>query len=182
MITKNTTAMTTNPMPVARPMAVARNTRPISFALPGALRKRIRLKAPATATPAPMLPLTIIMMIWIIAGSMARVTIKLWEYLDRNMPRAAVPSPSSSETAVQIKNADVVISVPVMIELSTENNLRFYLCRFTAEDKLFIIRSVFGKRCGEDPVFESRRASHSGAVPGILISIRIRSSSRSGMP
>ena len=54
---------------------------PISFAVPGALRKRTRLNAPATATPAPMLPLTIMMITCTMAGSIARVSTKLWEYL-----------------------------------------------------------------------------------------------------
>ena len=72
-------------------MAVARKTRPISLALPGALRKRIRPKAPATATPAPMLPLTSMMMSCTMAGSRARVTTKLREYLDLYMLSAATP-------------------------------------------------------------------------------------------
>ena len=114
MMIKNAAATITYPIPVARPMAVVRKTMPISLALPGALRKRIRPKAPATATPAPMLPFTIMMIICTMAGSMARVTTKLWEYLDLNILSAAAPRPSSSETAVQIKNEDVVISVPVI--------------------------------------------------------------------
>ena len=49
---------------------------PISRAEPGAERKRTRLKAPATATPAPTLPLTIIMTTHTTAGRVARVTAK----------------------------------------------------------------------------------------------------------
>ena len=78
MTTKNKTARTTYPIPVASPMAMARKIIPISRALPGAERKRTRLNAPATATPAPIFPLTSIMTIWTTAGIIANVTTKLW--------------------------------------------------------------------------------------------------------
>ena len=51
------TASPMKPMPVAKPIAIAKNTLPMSFADPGMLRKRTRLNTPLTAIPAPKLPL-----------------------------------------------------------------------------------------------------------------------------
>ena len=49
------------PMRLYIALALTVKTAAISLAEPGAERKRTRLKAPATATPAPMLPLTSMM-------------------------------------------------------------------------------------------------------------------------
>ena len=73
------------PMPVARPMAMARNTLPMSFALPGMERKRTRLNTPITAMPAPRLPFTRVITICTMSGSSANVTTKFLEYVWRNM-------------------------------------------------------------------------------------------------
>ena len=70
-------------MPVARPMAMERKMRLISRALPEAERKRTSPKAPATATPVPMLPLTSMMMTCTTAGSIASASAKLWELFSR---------------------------------------------------------------------------------------------------
>lgn len=59
---------------------MARKIAPISLAEPGTERKRTRLKVPATATPVPMLPLTIMMMTHTTAGSRAKVATKLLVY------------------------------------------------------------------------------------------------------
>ena len=64
-------------MPQARPAAMARNTARISRAVPGAERKRTSENVPATATPAPMLPLTISITTHTMPGSSASVTAKL---------------------------------------------------------------------------------------------------------
>lgn len=77
----NSTANAMKPMPVARPMAMARKTLPMSFALPGMLRNRTRLNTPMTAMPAPRLPLTRVITICTMSGSSARVTTKFFEYL-----------------------------------------------------------------------------------------------------
>ena len=45
-------------MPQQRPVVMARKIAMMSRAVPGTERKRTRLKAPATATPAPRLPFT----------------------------------------------------------------------------------------------------------------------------
>ena len=81
----NSTASTMKPMPVARPMAMARNTLPMSFALPGMERKRTRLNTPITAMPAPRLPFTSVITICTMSGSSASVTTKFFEYVWRNM-------------------------------------------------------------------------------------------------
>ena len=75
----NSTARPMNPMPVARPMAMAKNTLPISFAEPGILRKRTRLNTPITAMPAPRLPFTSVMTICTMSGKSANVTTKFFE-------------------------------------------------------------------------------------------------------
>ena len=67
-------------MPTISPAPMARNSMVISRPVPGAERKRTRLKAPATATPAPTLPLTIMMMVDTTAGSSIKVTKKLLVY------------------------------------------------------------------------------------------------------
>ena len=121
-ITKVRAASPTYPIPVARPMAIPRNSTPISRAVPGAERKRTRLKAPATATPAPMLPFTSMMTTCTTMGRMASVTAKLWVERSRNWDTKARPMPSTSDAAVQIRNADKLKSVP-MIELSTGTSL-----------------------------------------------------------
>ena len=66
-------------MPQIRPAAMARNSVAISRAVPGTERKRTREKAPATATPAPTFPLTIMITTQTTAGSSASVTRKLRE-------------------------------------------------------------------------------------------------------
>ena len=53
---------------------------PISLAEPGAERKRTSEKAPATATPAPTFPFTIIITIHTVAGRSASVTTKLLKF------------------------------------------------------------------------------------------------------
>lgn len=65
-------------MPLISSAVIARKMVPISFALPGTDRKRTREKAPATATPAPTFPLTIMMTTHTTAGSSASVTTKLF--------------------------------------------------------------------------------------------------------
>ena len=62
-------------------MAIDRKMKQISFADPAAERNRTRLKAPATATPVPILPLTIIMTTWTTVGRIARASAKLWDVL-----------------------------------------------------------------------------------------------------
>ena len=96
-------------MPVARPSAMARKITPISRAVPGTERKRTRLNAPATATPAPTLPLTSMMTICTIAGRTASVTAKPWLHFVRYMLMSAVAMPSTSDTAVQMRKAGSVI-------------------------------------------------------------------------
>ena len=66
-------------MPQARPSVMLMNIAQISFAVPAAERKRISENAPATATPAPTEPFTIMMTTVTIAGSMASVVTKLFE-------------------------------------------------------------------------------------------------------
>ena len=59
MAAVKTAARKGRPIPQVSPAAIAMKTERISFAVPGAERKRTSEKVPATATPAPMLPLTI---------------------------------------------------------------------------------------------------------------------------
>ena len=63
-------------MPQTRPTAIARKMKQMSRAEPGALRKRTSENAPATATPAPTLPLTIMMTTATMAGRMESASTK----------------------------------------------------------------------------------------------------------
>ena len=72
-------------MPAMSPAPMARKSVVISLAVPGTERKRTRLNAPDTATPAPMLPLTSRIPTHTTAGSSASVTTKLFVYRVRNM-------------------------------------------------------------------------------------------------
>ena len=63
-------------MPVRSPIVIAMKRDPISVAVPGAERKRTRLNAPATATPAPMFPFTAMMTTHTIVGRIASVPMK----------------------------------------------------------------------------------------------------------
>ena len=67
------TAKPRKPIPVARPIAIASKTASISFDEPAAERNLIRLKVPATATPAPKFPFTKAMITAIKAGMRLRV-------------------------------------------------------------------------------------------------------------
>ena len=80
-MTVNSRARARYPIPEISPAPMARNSMVISRPVPGAERNRTRLKAPATATPAPTLPLTIIMTTHTTVGSNASVTRKLFVYL-----------------------------------------------------------------------------------------------------
>ena len=64
-------------MPHTRPTHIDRKMKAMSRALPGTLLKRTRLKPPATATPAPTLPFTIMITTATMAGSVAVVMTKL---------------------------------------------------------------------------------------------------------
>ena len=77
MINAKSTANARYPIPAISPAAIARKIVPISFAVPGTERKRTSEKAPATATPAPTLPFTIMMTMHTTAGSIASVIAKL---------------------------------------------------------------------------------------------------------
>ena len=69
------------PIPLISPAPIAINMVQISFAEPGVERKRTRLNAPATATPVPIFPLTIIITAQTTAGRMHIVIKKLFVYL-----------------------------------------------------------------------------------------------------
>ena len=90
-------------MPSAIPSATARNNAAICRAVPGSDRKRTSENVPATATPAPMLPETIIIITWTMAGRIARVRQKLREKFARKEKHRAVSRPSTRDTAVQMK-------------------------------------------------------------------------------
>lgn len=99
-------------------MAIARNSTPISRAVPGTDRNRTRLNAPATATPTPTLPLTSMITSCTTAGRIAAVMAKLCVQRERYIATPAVASPSARDTAVQIRKPESV-SVEPRMELST---------------------------------------------------------------
>ena len=88
------------------------------------------------------------------AGSIASASAKLWELFSLYWLSSAASTPSSRLTAVQMRKAFIVISVPVMIELS----IVFYLLPEAPVSGClahqgFVIGSVFGKGRGKNPVF-----------------------------
>ena len=112
-------------MPAIKPAAIAKKIVPISLAVPGTERNLTSEKAPATATPAPTLPFTIIITMQTTAGSRARVTTKLAVYLLLKVYTQASAPPITSETAMHNTNCDtditdvaVVSKSPVKILLS----------------------------------------------------------------
>ena len=68
------------------------------------------------------MPFTSMMTSCTTAGKIASVTAKLCVVRERYMETSAVPTPSSSDTAVQMRNETSVNSLP-KIELSTEGIL-----------------------------------------------------------
>ena len=103
-------------MPATRPATIAMKISAISFAVPGAERNRTRLNAPAVATPAPMLPFTIMMVTHTSAGSAASVARKLWERPERREAVSAMPAPIASATATHSRKS--VTEMTVMAEES----------------------------------------------------------------
>ena len=73
----NKTANPIYPIPIIKPTAIAKNIDAISFAVPGVERNLIKEKAPATATPAPIFPFTIIITTQTSAGNIDKVIVKL---------------------------------------------------------------------------------------------------------
>ena len=95
-------------MPQARPSAMAVKTAAISLALPGADRKRTREKVPATATPAPMLPLTIMITVLTTAGSRASAAAKLRVQRFFLAYTKASSAPRASAEDVRSRNSGIV--------------------------------------------------------------------------
>ena len=116
------TATPIYPIHVASPTAIARKILVISCPLPGADLNLTRLKAPATATPAPILPLTSIITSSTIAGSMMSVIAKLLEHLFLTEYPAAIMNPQTRDVSVTTANcADVKIpSVKIDSTLSSQ--------------------------------------------------------------
>ena len=83
---------------------MARNTARISRAVPGAERKRTSENVPATATPAPMLPLTISITTHTMPGSSASVTAKLLVQSPQREYTSAMMSPSAIAAAKRRRN------------------------------------------------------------------------------
>ena len=84
---------------------------PISFAVPGIERKRTRLKAPATATPVPTLPLTIMMTTHTTAGSSASVTAKFFVQRVRYIYIPVKANPITSEQPTHSRKSPREITV-----------------------------------------------------------------------
>ena len=84
---------------------MAKKIMAISRAVPGAERKRTSEKAPATATPAPTLPLTSRITSATEGGSRARVTKKLLDERERTKQSDEKRMPQSSAAPRQRKKA-----------------------------------------------------------------------------
>ena len=78
---------------------------PISRAEPGADRNRTKLKAPATATPVPTFPLTIMITTHTTAGRIANVMTRLRLYWERHRVMAHKSNHTARETPTHSKKA-----------------------------------------------------------------------------
>ena len=109
------------------PAPIARNSVPISLALPGADRNLTRLNAPATATPTPTFPLTIMMTTQMTAGSIARVARKLFELFPPFRPHRdatkARKTPMRSETRTQRRKSPTPMTFVDEVSNSPANKL-----------------------------------------------------------
>ena len=110
------------PIPEIRPDPMARNSMVISRAVPGAERKRTRLNAPATATPAPTLPLTIMMTTQTTAGRSASVRIKLLVNRERYMYVNARIRPISREQPIQSRKSGMLMTAVILLSKSPLKN------------------------------------------------------------
>ena len=106
------------PIPARSPAPIAENIIIISFAVPGAERKRTRLKAPITAIPAPMFPFTTIIITQTIAGRSAIVRTKLFVYLFFTVYPNAIISPAIRAQTIQSKKLER------SLRFSVSNDLR----------------------------------------------------------
>ena len=106
---KNIAAIPTSPMPRASPMTMAVKIAAISLAVPGTLRNRTSVNAPATATPVPTFPFTSMMTRQTTMGSMARASAKLALCLLLYKNTSAVSTPKAMAAAIQTRNTGRVI-------------------------------------------------------------------------
>ena len=109
MMAKKMTASRSCVIPQARPTAIATKMAAISFAVPGRLRNRTRANAPATATPAPILPLTSMITSAIAGGMMASVVAIEAVCFVRNWKTSAVPMPRASARKMLARNMGIDI-------------------------------------------------------------------------
>lgn len=141
-------AVAVNGEGVLPPAPMAMKMAPISRAEPGADRKRTRLKAPATATPAPTLPLTIMITTQTTAGSRASVAAKLPLLLARHMVMAHSCSPRRRETPIHSRNVDgamAAVSPVSNTPRKIESSILQHSFLFRQKD-IPIGGPVFGKR------------------------------------
>ena len=120
---------------------------PISRAVPGTERKRTRLKAPATATPAPTLPLTIIMTTQTTAGRVASVTAKPALGRVRHSIRAHRIRPMTRDAPTHRRNCSGAIVLVSWVSKTPRNivsSIPFFSFVFLLQQDL-IGRSVLGE-------------------------------------
>lgn len=109
---------------IARPIATAVKIAAISRAVPGTERKRTSANVPATASPVPMLPLTIIITSATDIGRSASVSAKDAVCLQPRVNTSAVKMPSTSADARHSSSAETVNGVG-RIEVSSESRRMF---------------------------------------------------------
>ena len=125
-------ATPTYPIPVAMPAAIARKMPVISWPLPGAERNLTNEKAPATATPAPILPFTSIITSSTIEGSSIRVIRKLLEHLFLIIYAPAIIRPHTKDASVDMASSDPVKVPFVSIEEKIVSNICCNSFHYTA--------------------------------------------------
>ena len=114
-------------MPQARPSATEKNSPVISFALPGTLRKRTSAKVPATASPAPMLPLTSMIISVTTGGSIASDSVSEPVWWPCAVKTSAVSTPSASDEKMQIRKlCKVMLSVMTLLS-NCDHSIEIFL-------------------------------------------------------
>ena len=129
--TVNIIAYPTYPVPMARPIAIAKKTSSISLELPGILLNLIKENAPRTATLVPKLPFTKSITIVTSIGKIANVVIKFLFDLLVFICKKETTKPSKNETAIQIIKALIVILSPIiLLNINITHFLLIYISIF----------------------------------------------------
>ena len=157
--TVSSAARVRKPRPTARPTDMAKKMNPMSQALPVALLKRIRPKAPSTTRPVPRLPLTSMMMTDSITGSTARITAKLLVCECELRYTSAMITPRTR--AVSMVSSTVSSENEPVCMILVKSNMAFLLCSVPIlQPMAHVLRRVKGMLFLSDQIPVLREGRH----------------------